>query len=335
MSDAVERLLNLALYLADAREPVTAERVRADVSGYAPAAEQDDAAFLRMFERDKDQLRAAGFLIEGDERGRYLLDRARTFAAPLALTPEETAAVRTAGSAMLGDPSFPYAEDLRLALAKIATGVDTDAVPAAARLADEDPARQGSLVAALSAAASRGKRATFAYTNSYGASAPHELEPYGLFLHDGRWYAVGRDTSRDEVRTYAVARLRELAVDRARPATRDFERPDDFDVRRYVMLPFQYGPPAEEFEAVLRFAPQVAWRAPALTSGQGELVEVGSRSIDAGRPALAWHVSARSPRRLLRFVVEHGPGISILEPADLASELCAGIEEVATLHAKA
>ena len=34
MSDAVERLINLALYLADAREPVTAERIRADVFGY-------------------------------------------------------------------------------------------------------------------------------------------------------------------------------------------------------------------------------------------------------------------------------------------------------------
>ena len=328
MSEAVERLLNLALYLADAREPVTAARIRADVAGYAPPSEQDEAAFLRMFERDKDQLRTAGFLIEGDERGRYLLDRARTFAAPLELTAEETAAVRAAGTAMLGDPSFPYAEDLRLALAKLATGIDTDAVAAAARLADEDPARQGATVAALSAAASRGKRARFAYTNSYDASAPHEIEPYGLFLHDGRWYAVGLDVARDEVRTYAVARIGELAVDTARPATRDFERPDDFDVKRYVMLPFQYGPAAEEFEAVLRFEPEVAWRAEGLAAGQGELA-----SDNAG--ALAWRIPARSRQRLLRFVVEHGPGVSIVAPADLADELRASLKEVAALHAEA
>jgi proteasome accessory factor B len=328
VSDAVERLLNLALYLADAREPVTAERIRADVAGYAPAGQQDDAAFFRMFERDKDQLRAAGFLIEGDERGRYLLDRPRTFAAPLDLTPEETAAVRTAGTAMLGDPSFPYAEDLRLALAKIATGVDTDAVPAAARLADEDPVRQGAVVAALSGAAARGKRATFAYTNSYGASAPHELEPYGLFLHDGRWYTVGRDAGRDEVRTYAVARMSDVAVDPARPATRDFERPDGFDVRSYVMLPFQYGPAADEFEAVLRFAPQIAWRAAGLAAGQGDFAE--NRSS-----ALEWRIAARSRDRLLRFVIENGPGITVASPGDLASELRARLEEVATLHGQA
>ena len=155
MSDAVERLLNLALYLADAREPVTAERIRSDVAGY-PAG-QDEAAFLRMFERDKDQLREAGFLIESTESGLYLLDRPGTFASPVDLTAEETAVVATVATAMLADPSFPYADDLRFALAKIATGVDATSVPAAAILADEDPARQGESVAELSSAASRGK----------------------------------------------------------------------------------------------------------------------------------------------------------------------------------
>lgn len=324
MSDAVERLINLALYLADTREPVTAERIRADVAGYP--AEQDQPAFLRMFERDKDQLRGAGFLIESDDSGSYVLDHAQTFAAPIDLTAEETAAVHAAGSAMLSDPSFPYPDELRLALAKIATGVDTAAVPAAARLADEDPARQGAVVAALSSAASRGKRARFQYTNSYALSAPHEVEPYGLFLHDGRWYLVGRDTARDAVRTYAVARIEELSVDSARPATPDFVRPDGFDVRGFVRLPFQYGPSDAAFEAELHFDAASAWRAESLAAGQGTLEDAS----DGGR---TWRVAARSRERLLRFVVEHGPGIRVVEPADLLGELRDGLEEVARAHA--
>lgn len=323
MSDAVERLVNLGLYLASAREPVTAERIRADVAGYPTG--QDQSAFLRMFERDKDQLRASGFIIDGDETGAYTLDHAQTFAAPLNLTADETAAVRTATSAMLSDPSFPYRDDLRLALAKISTGIDTDLVPAAARLADEDPARQGAAVATLLSAASHGKRATFEYTNSYDESATHEVEPYGLFLHDGRWYVVGRDASRDEVRTYAVARISELSVDSARPATPDFERPDDFDVRRFVRLPFQYGPTAGEFQAELRFDATAAWRAESLAAGQGEL-------SDAGGGGLAWWVAAQSPERLLRFVIENGPGIRIAGPASVALTLREGLEEVVRAH---
>lgn len=324
MSDAVERLLNLALYLADARVPVTADRIRTDVAGYP--AEQDQAAFLRMFERDKDQLRSAGFLIEGDEAGRYTLDRAQTFAAPIELTAEETAAIRTTAVAMLSDPSFPYPDDLRLALAKISSGVDTSAVSAAARLADEEPAHQGEVVAALSAASTRGKRASFEYTNSYGNAAPHAVEPYGLFLHDGRWYLVGRDVARDEVRTYAVARIDGLAIETARPATPDFARPEDFDVRSFVRLPFQYGPTDAEFEAELRFDAASTWRAETLAAGHGTLT-------DAGDCELSWRVSAASSERLVRFVMENGPGIRAVAPPLVSARLREGLEEVARLHA--
>ena len=329
MSDAVERLLNLALYLADAREPVTAERIRADVAGY-PAG-QDEAAFLRMFERDKDQLREAGFLIESTESGLYLLDRPGTFASPVDLTAEETAVVATVATAMLADPSFPYADDLRFALAKIATGVDATSVPAAAILADEDPARQGESVAELSSAASRGKVATFEYTNSYGRTSTHEVEPYGLFLHDGRWYLVGRDTARNEERTYAVARIASLAVESARPATRDFERRDDFDVRTYVRLPFQYGD-GREFTAKLVFEPSAAWRAEALAAGNGKLLPAPGRDDCA----LLWEVPARSSARLARFVIENGPGISVAPDCDgqphVSDVLREGLAKVVALH---
>ena len=324
MSDAVERLVNLALYLADAGDPVTAARIGSDVFGYP--ADQDEPAFLRMFERDKKDLRAAGFVIElVDELGRYQLDRAATFASGIELSPEEAAAVRVVGTAMLGDPSFPYPDDLRLALAKIATEIDSDTSSASARLADENPERQGIVVAELADSSARGKRATFDYTNSYGASAPHTVDPYGLFLHDGRWYLVGRDNARDEIRTYTVARIARVAVSAARPNTPDFTRPEDFDVRRFVRLPFQYGPEADEFEALLRFSPTAAWRAEALAAGQGSLEPDGAEVV--------WRVMARSRTRLLRFVLENGPGIRVAGPESLAADLRAGLAQVIRAHA--
>jgi hypothetical protein len=57
MTEAVERLVNLALFIAKAGpRGVTADTCRG-VEGYP--GDQDVAAFLRMFERDKEQLRAA------------------------------------------------------------------------------------------------------------------------------------------------------------------------------------------------------------------------------------------------------------------------------------
>jgi proteasome accessory factor B len=323
VTDAVERLVNLAFYLAEAREPVSAERVRVDVAGYA--VDQDTEAFLRMFERDKDALRDAGLAIVSDDGMTYRLDRTATFAASLELTPQEAAAVRAAGGALLGDPSFPFAADLRLALAKIASTIDTGTIASAARLADENPAQQGELVAAFSDAAERRKSVTFAYTNSRGASAPHTIEPYGLFLHDGRWYVVGRDAVKDEIRTYTVARMSDIAVNASRPKSPDFERPAGFDVAAFARLAFQYGPAAEQFEAAVRFDVSSAWRAEQLASGHGTV----ERTPDCGA---LWRIPARDRARLLRFVIENGPGLSLAEPPEAAARLRRGMEEVVRLH---
>jgi len=326
VNDAVERLVNLAFFLADATEAVTRDRIRTEVKGYP--TDQDEDAFLRMFERDKDQLRAAGFTILTDENNRYSVDRSATFATTVDLSADEIAALRAAGGALLADPSFPFGSDLRLALAKIAAGSDSDGpdatIAAASRLADEDPERQGASVADLSAAATASKRVAFGYTNSYGASAPHDVEPYGLFLHDGRWYLVGCDIDRDEVRTYTVSRMSAIVANRSKPATPDFVRPAGFDVGSFVRLPFQYGPPTEEFEAELAIDPSAAWRAERLTAGQGVLTPDGD--------GFRWRVSARSISRLTRFVVENEPGVRLIGPPHACTALRDGLETVANLH---
>ena len=324
MYSPVERLVNLALYLAAARTPVSAEDIRAEVQGYEP--DQADEAFKRQFERDKDDLRTAGFVIlaDAENEGYYHLDRSATFAAPLDLTALEAAAVRAAASALLDDPSFPFTDDLRLAMAKIASAVDSGDVPAAARLADEDPGAQGAVVALLADAAGRQKAVGFGYTNSLGISAPHRVEPYGLFLHDGRWYLVGRDAEKDENRTYTVARMTAIEVNGQRPKSPDFERPEGFDVASFVRLPFEYGPAASEFEALVQFEPSSAWRAGALSAGHGSLETEGD--------CMVWRVAARSQSRLMRFVVDSGPGVRLVGPPETVSALGVGLDEVIRLH---
>ncbi len=323
MTDATERLVNLALYLAAARGPVTRQRIRTDVAGYPTAAEQDEAAFARMLERDKKDLRGAGLVIDSDAEGNYRLDASATFAAGVTLSAEEAAVVRVVGVALLADPSFPFAPELRFALAKIATALEAPDSPVRALTADEEPRRQGSTVAVLSDAVTASKRAAFDYTNSLGETKPHEIEPYGLFARDGRWYLVGRDTALDQTRTYTVSRIRELAVNAAKPESPDFERPIEFDVASFIGLPFQYG--RKELAATLAFEPGEAWRATGLAAGKGELTTGPDGSV-------TWRVIARDRRRLLRWAVENGPGISVLGPADLAEELSTGLRAAATAN---
>lgn len=320
--DATERLVNLAFYLADASAPASWARIREEVAGY-PEGQSEDA-FLRMLERDKDMLRSMGFAITATADGLYSIDASQTYATQIVLSDEEAAAIRAAGTALLADESFPFGRDLRLALAKIAESIADEDIPSVAHLADEHPGEQGRDVAILSDAATRRKIARFSYTTREGDRAQRTVHPYGLFLHDGRWYLIALDASKDLIRTYVVARMEDLAIEASRPGTPDFERPADFAVSSYVALPFQYGPAEDSFEAVIRFSAPVAWRAHSLTVGQGRL--------DSDGDEMLWRVPARSQNLLMRFVLENGPGVFIESPPELRERLLAGIESVVSLH---
>jgi proteasome accessory factor B len=322
MIDAAERLMNLALYLASSQGTVTAEQVRAEVSGYPE--DQDDVAFKRMLERDKDVLRSSGFAIDSDDEGNYRLNRSATYIGELTLSDEEAAAVTAVATALAHDPSFPFAADLRLALTKISAQIAESRPDASAVLADEEPALQGETVGRLAEAAGACKRIAFDYTNASGVTAPHEVDPYGLFLHAGRWYLVGRDTSKDEPRTYAVTRIGDVTVNASAPKTPDFARPEGFDVASFLRLPFQYGKPEDEFEATLRFDPEQAAKAARLAPTD-EIF-----SADDG--AVVWKTRARSARALARFAIENGPGLRVESPAAVVDEMSAGLAEVGALH---
>jgi proteasome accessory factor B len=319
----MERLVNLAFFFDKAGgSPVTAEQIRTEVADYP--ADQDTAAFLRMFERDKDDLRRAGLVIAAEPDGTYRLDVASTFAAEVDLSAEEAAALRAVGVAMLDDPAFPFSEDLRFALAKIATALATGDTPVVARTADELPSEQGRSVAVLDAAVSARKRVAFEYTNSLAERKHHEVEPLGLFARDGRWYLVGRDVEIGERRVYALARLESLSVNPARPKSPDYEPPADFDVASFVGLPFQYAS-AEPFDAVLRFESEYAWRAPHLCANKGRLESHADGCV-------SWYVEARSASRLARWLIENGPGITPVSPPELVEILTTGLRQSSVVH---
>lgn len=322
MPDPEERLVNLALLLGAASVPISAAECRAAGVGYPEA--QDEAAFLRMFERDKEVLRGCGLAIEVVKDGdgeRYVLDRSATYVAEVTLTPEESAAVRTAAAALASDSSFPFADDLTAALTKL--GWAADERSAYSEAVDESPDVQVEAARLLASAASARKTATFGYTNARGEHRTHHVEPYGLFFREGRWYLVARDTDIDEVRVYALRRMDSCSVNPSAPKTPDFSVPEGFLLSGYARLPFQYG--REPFEAQVLFAPDEAWRAERLAGGEGAV---------EGQPggSAMWRVEAASAGALASWCVEHGPGIVPIGPDAAVSAFRAGLEEVRKRH---
>ena len=283
-----------------------------------------------MFERDKDQLRAAGFLIDSDETGAYTLDRAQHLRRPH--RPHRR-----------GDRRGSHRRRPRCSRTRRSPTPTTCAsrsprsprastpacVPAAARLADEDPARQGTRRrgALLGGVAGQARELRLHQLLRRRARL-HEVEPYGLFLHDGRWYLVGRDIARDEVRTYTVARIGG-ALGRDRPtgdtglrAARRLRRAHaSCDSRSSTARQPTSSRRELRFERDGRVARRVAHRRP----GRAVATTATARLRGACAP--------RSRERLLRFVIEHGPGIRVVEPrVPRVDSLRDGLEEVVRVH---
>jgi len=321
MPSAAERQVNLALLLASTSRPVTAAECRGAGLGYPDG--QDDAAFLRMLERDKDFLRDMGFAIEVTREGgteAYRIDASATFAGPLELDTSALAALRTVAASLSTDPGFPFREDLLLALGKLDSAAERDTgTPGVATVTRDGagPAR------ALADAVRARKTVSFTYTNAGGHVQARGVDPYGLHLRDGRWYLTGHDYVNGDIRTFALNRMADTTVNAARPHTPDFEPPPDFDIRAYERLPFQYGPGA--VTARIRIAAHEAWRAERTARGKGALDNHADGSV-------TWTIDGVDVTALSGWLVRSGPGLTPEAPPELMRAFADGLRSVVALH---
>lgn len=318
--DAGERVVSLACYLSKDRYFSKKTDIRRAVEGYS--GDSTDEAFERMFENDKDMLRSNGFTIITDGNDGYKIDSAASFASELELLPHETAVIRTVGNLVLAGTDFPFADDLRLALTKIAGalgGLDRLVVPASATVRDAGSAA----ASVIQEAVERRKELEFSYVNSTGGESRRSVHPYGLFRFAGVWYLVAYDPGKSDVRVFNIERMSDLVVNKKSPKSPDFEAVEGFDVAAYMGLPFQYGD--TPFRAEVRFSPEIAWQASRMVRAQGSLTEQPDGSV-------LWQVDASSEPQLLKWIVSHGSGITPVAPPSLVSSYAEGLARVEALH---
>ena len=204
-----ERLMNLLIMLLNSRGYVTKQRLRESFPEYAAA--RTDEAFEKMFERDKEDLRALGVPIEigshdayfEDEPG-YRIPRREFELPPIELEADEAAVIGLAARVWQHAGLADSTED---ALRKLAAdGVETDR-SAQALIAPQLDAAEPSVEVFMQAVSER-QVVHFGYRKS--PAAPREerrLEPWRLVSYRGRWYVVGRDQDREAQRTFRIGRV--------------------------------------------------------------------------------------------------------------------------------
>ncbi len=214
----VERLMNLVIALLSTHGYLTADRIRASVTGYGECP--TDEAFSRMFERDKSELRDLGIPLETgrvssmDPTEGYRVKRGAYALPDVDLTPDEAAAVAVATKLWESPERIRAAQSAVLKLR--AAGVDVDPADEIAISTASGPtgllgpeAVLGKLLSAIDAR----QAIQFQHRPTpVGAYSTRTVEPWGVVTARGRWYLVGHDRDRDATRVFRLSRIADVTT---------------------------------------------------------------------------------------------------------------------------
>ncbi len=206
-----ERLLNLLIALLNTKYGLRRSELRQKVYHDTTSSE---AAFGRMFERDKGELRAFGFEVEtvtdtgwgSDDPAttRYRIGKESNRLPDVSLTPAECTVLILAAQlweqAALGSAAQNAVRKLQAAGGlvdpELPPGVQPRIRPAGQAFED--------LVAAVHSQ----HTVTFSYlAGSTGQEEERTVEPWGLGSRFGQWYLVGYDRARADKRFFRLSRL--------------------------------------------------------------------------------------------------------------------------------
>ncbi|MCD2193797.1 WYL domain-containing protein [Actinomycetospora endophytica] len=146
--------------------------------------------------------------------------------------------------------------------------VDTADFTAPARAGDSP---ETEVLLALAGAARERRPVAVRHTRRDGTVSERTVDPYGLVVHDGRWYVTGADSASGEVRTF---RLDRIAAATVRPGS--FEVPDGFDPAARVLSGLAEVPRRHTVSVRVHATPeQVRARIPAALATVEELPDDG------------------------------------------------------------
>ncbi|GAU66212.1 putative proteasome accessory factor B [Streptomyces sp. NBRC 110611] len=331
-----ERLMNLALCLLGTRRPLTKRELRSSIEAYVEAfgpgqavgfgpgqgvAGSDDS-FNRMFERDKDDLRELGLVIETvegiDGEVGYLARRDSNRLPPITLDAEEAAALGLAAKvwqqARLAGAASGALQKLRAAGMPLADGggQDYDAGAPHSALEPRIPAHEAAFEPLMLACRDR-RPVVFDYRKSTAAHPEQrQVEPWILECWRGHWYVAGWDRGRQAERVFRLSRI--TGKVRSRQGKFTAPVPDHVTVRETVE---SWAGETATGTARIRLRAEHGYplRARALSrrdlgDGWDEL------EIPYGHGLDAW-------------LVEFGPDVVVLEPAELRADVIDRLRAVA------
>ncbi|MGK5630068.1 helix-turn-helix transcriptional regulator [Streptomyces sp. URMC 123] len=345
-----ERLMNLALCLLGTRRPLTKRELRGSIEAYLEAfgpgngaafgpgsgtaygpggggsaepgsgsgrsGSATDDAFNRMFERDKDDLRELGLVIETvdglDGETGYLARRDSNRLPPVSLDAEEAAALGLAAKvwqqARLAGAASGALQKLRAAGMPLAD----DPYAGQSALEPRIPVHESAFEPLMLACRDR-RPVVFDYRKATAARPEtRHVEPWALECWRGHWYLAGWDRDRGAERVFRLSRI--IGKVRSRAGAYTAPVPDQVTVR----------------ETVESWAGETATGTARIRLRADAGYPLRARAL-AQRPAGDGWDELEIPygHGLDAWLVEFGPDVVVLEPAELRADVLDRLRAVA------
>jgi proteasome accessory factor B len=318
-----ERLMSLALCLLGTRRPLSKRELRESIEAYVEAFRPTDAgsgsdeSFSRMFERDKDDLRELGLVIETvenlDGEVGYLARRDSNRLPPITFDAEEAAALGLAArvwqQARLAGAASGALQKLRAAGMPEAEDAYENQHSA---LEPRIPVHESAFEPLMLACRDR-RPVVFEYRKGNAAhSEQRQVEPWTLECWRGHWYLAGWDRDRGAERVFRLSRITGRVKSRAGAFTAPV--PDVVTVR----------------ETVESWAGETATRTALIRLRRGSGYPVRSRANSVRELSGGWdELEIPYGHGLDALLVEFGPDVVVLEPADLRADVVERLRAVA------
>ena len=311
MSRKIERLINLTIALLATKRYLTKSEIFRTVEGYEGSAETKE----RMFERDKDDLRNLGIVIDvgsfdplfSDEAGYRI--KSENYQLNLGeVTPTEISLLSLAADAWQGAAFAEAAQSAILKLSSFGVPADPIDIPGLSPKLTNSSKDLELITDAIAGS----NFLLFDYLSTSLASEQRTIIPIALLNRSGFWYVSGVDQDIQEVRTFRLDRVVGNIV--ARENKDSFEFPVDFDLNHID----------------LSITNKIAVIDARKGKGHG-LRTLATSVIDLGE----WDqlkVPMHSIKSLAAEVLWHGEDVFVHEPSDLREYVIEQLEALVINH---
>lgn len=307
-----ERLVNLTIALLATKRFLTKAEIFKSVAGYSGDSQAKD----RMFERDKDDLRSLGIVIElgsfdplfEDEAGyrirpeSYALQLQDLDAISISLLSQ---ASKLWQEAALGDSAQSGLRKLK----SLGIDSDIDSIVGLSTRIESTPEQLPEIIGALGDR----RRITFEYVNQDLVSQVRSVEPYRLSNSRGYWYLIGVDTERLALRTFRLDRFASSVSFTS--GSKSFEIDE-------VALDVEESSYQSEFQVALL----------AIRRGRASQLRKGREVKEIDEEWESISIEFHNVDSILQEVFWHGSDVEILEPLDLREEAIRRLERAVALH---